>query len=190
MIRKLNSLKKLVLAGTIGVAGLLPAASALAGDRNDYRRYDRGDRYERRDWGRGYRDHNDTRFDFGIRIGEPYPAPATERVWVAPVYRTVCDRVWIEPAYRTECDRVWVEPVYEFRNVVRWERGRRIVCREQVLACAGHFETRERQVLVTPGHFENVERQELVAAGHWEYQTVAVAQPADSFFFRFGYNGR
>ncbi|HEY7087714.1 MAG TPA: hypothetical protein VH518_06460 [Tepidisphaeraceae bacterium] len=189
MIRKLNSLKKLVLAGALGVAGLVPAASTFAGDR-----WDHGDRYDHHDW--HHDNHDNGHYFFGIRIGEPYPAypaPVTQRVWVAPVYQTVCDHVWVEPVYRTDCDRVWVEPAYQARNVVRWEHGRRVVCSEQVLVAAGHFEDRPHQVLVTPGHFEDVQRQVVLTPGHWEDRPVVVAAPVapanDSFSFSFGYHG-
>ncbi len=130
-------------------------------------------------------DHDRDRVGVDIRIGEsdcrPLVRERVTRVWVEPVYRTVCDRVWVAPVYRTECSRVWVEPVYktaceqvwvpdrfEIRETVRWEHGRRIVCRDSVLVCPGHFDKVERQILVCDGHWQNVERQVLVADGHYD----------------------
>ena len=137
------------------------------------------------------------------RVPAPAPCPVEERVWVEPVYRTVCDRVWVPASYRTVVDKVWVEPVtekrtdrvwvpdrYETRNVTWYDAwGRPGTRRETVLVEPGHYEVRTCDVIVTPGyfkecprqelacdgHWENVERQELVAAGHWEVRRVAVA---------------
>jgi hypothetical protein len=200
-----------------GVASVLSLAAlaalpstAGAGDRGD--RYDRGSRYSRDDWRRDNLRHESrggTRVDIDIRTGptwERVPAPPVvleERVWVEPVYRTVCDRVWVPAAYRTVIDKVWVEPVierridrvwvpdrYEWRDVVRYDEcGRRICRRERVLVERGHFGSRPCDVVVAPGHYkecprqelvcdgrwETVERQELVSAGHWETRRVAAA---------------
>lgn len=195
----------------------VPAAT-FAGDS------DRGERYERKrdadDSRRGReREHENWRdddrrggsgfrVDVDIRTGswERVPPPPTrvyeERVWVEPVYRTVCDRVWVPATYRTVVDCVWVEPVvecvtdqvwvpdrYETRHIVCYERGRRIVRCERVLVERGHYETRTREVVVSTGHYEdrtreelvcaahwqNVERRELVTPGHWETRHVAAA---------------
>jgi hypothetical protein len=124
------------------------------------------------------------------------------RVWVEPVYRTVCEKVWVEPVYKTTCDRVWVAPVtrtvcekvwvpdrYECRTVVHRDRhGYTFRSEERVLVerghftsvervvevCAGHFDNVERQEPVCAGHFDNVERQEVVAPGHWEIRRERV----------------
>ncbi|HSV13087.1 MAG TPA: hypothetical protein VLI90_02425 [Tepidisphaeraceae bacterium] len=165
--------------GTILVAAAVGAtpASALAGrhddfDRRDYRDHDRGD----------------------LRIGLDLPGivvehrytpppcdPVETRVWVEPVYRTVCDRQWMPATYRTVCDRVWVEPVtrtvcdrvyvpdrYEWRDVVRYEYGYRRVARERVLVEPAHYVEQPHQIVVTPGHYQDVQRQELVCDGHWD----------------------
>src|SRR3954462_3867280 len=101
-------------------------------------------------------DHFDIRFrDRDVRRDEP------RRVWVEPVYEERCSKVWVEPVYRSEscpvfvngywetkCDRVWVEPVYEYREVVRYERGRRVCTRERVCVRAGHWDNVERRVWV------------------------------------------
>lgn len=169
-------------------------------DRSDRNRGDRDDR-SRDDRGRG-----GVSIDVDISLGRdrferPQPCEVrTERFWVEPTYRTVCDRIWVEAEYQTICDRVWheaeyttscdkvwVEPVYEWRDVVRVDaRGCRIVFREQVMVCQGHYEERPRQILLRDGYWETVERrvciregfwktierQELVCAGHWETREV------------------
>src|SRR5437016_2758779 len=107
----------LMAAATIGVAGMT-APAAQAHERHDH-------------------------FFFGIRISEEpvrrwCPAVCEERIariWVEPVYRTVCDtvydqpeyrcvvdRVWKEPVYRTTCERVWVPDRYEVSEVAVYER--------------------------------------------------------------------
>jgi hypothetical protein len=72
----------------------------------------------------------------------------------APVYETREVRVWVDPVYRTVCERVWVPDQVEYRDVVHHGYHRQWIERERVL--------------VTPGHFEDVTRQELVTPGHWE----------------------
>ncbi|HVT91026.1 MAG TPA: hypothetical protein VHD56_19390 [Tepidisphaeraceae bacterium] len=168
MIRAIKGLK---LAVAVGVLGLIPAM-ASAEDHGFDRRHD---------------DRNDVRFNIGFGATE-YARPA-ERVWVAPVYRTVCDRVWAQPVVRDECERVWVPPCYENREVVRFDGYRRRVVYEQVMVSPGHYEERHHQVVVTPGHWDNVERQELVSAGYWqECAPVRVERP--SFWsFNFGFRG-
>jgi hypothetical protein len=152
------------------VLGLTPNL-ALA-DRGDH--YDRGDRYREHDQGG---DRTDVRVD--VNLGGRDRAPAyeerTTRVWVEPEYRTVCDNVWVEPVYRDECDRVWMPDRYERRDVLFWDRGRRIVRQDRVLVEPGHYEDVHRQVVVSPGHWENVERREYVSPGHWEYRTERFA---------------
>lgn len=210
-----------------GVASALSLAamtalpsSAWGDDRGE--RYDRGSRYSRddrrddndsrrQDWRRDSRGGSGTRVDIDIRTGSswqrvpPPPVCAEERVWVEPVYRTVCDRVWTPATYRTVVDRVWVPPVverrtdrvwvpdrYAWRDVVCYDEcGRRISRRERVLVEPGHFEHRPCEVVVTPGHYrecprqelvcegrwQTVERQELVSAGHWETRRIIAAAP-------------
>src|SRR5688500_9520136 len=113
------------------------------------------------------RDRN--RVSVGIEIGasrhdhrgggddycEPGYAFRETKVWVEPVYRTVCDRVWVEAEYRTVCEKVWVAPEtkvvcekiwvpdrYEHRTVVRRDRhGHVIRCEERVLVQRGHYRT-------------------------------------------------
>ena len=95
---RFKSLACTALLGTLAVA----SAPALAfADRGG--RYDRGDRYRDRD----HDHHSDVRVDINIGSGPVICEPArveerVTRVWVEPVYRTVCDRVWIEPVYRDE----------------------------------------------------------------------------------------
>ena len=169
---------------TLALAGGVPAV-AQAG--HDYDRYDRvGDRY----------DHDRPRVELGIRIGEPSPGhdgrydrretrfgTREVRVWVPPVYKTVCDKRWIEPVYQTVCEKKWVEPVYqtvcekawvpdvfETRECRRYDPrcGRTVTVIERVLVRPGHFENRDRQVCVTAGHFETCERRVCVAEGRFE----------------------
>jgi hypothetical protein len=131
-------------------------------------------------------------FRVGIDIRDDYRPTRVTRVWVAPVYRTVCDRVWIADQYQTICERVWVPDRYEERQIVRgfgWNR--RVEC-VRVLVEAAHYENCERQVLVSAGHWGQVERQELVSAGHWEMceERVAYASPGpyvDRFHFDIGH---
>jgi hypothetical protein len=132
---------------------------------------DRGDRYRRHDdrehgHGRYHDRHTDVRVD--INLGRSFYEERVTRVWVEPVYRTVCDRVWIEPVHKTVCDRVWVPDRWEVRRVVHGHGRHQCVRYERVLVERGHYETRERSVLVCDGRWETVERQELVTPGHWE----------------------
>lgn len=143
------------------------------------------------------RDRDDVEFrvDYRNRGGILPRHEEPRRIWVEPVYRTVCDRVWVEPVYRTECQRVWIEPVYQDVQERVWipdrwevqrfqtvENGRRVMRERRVLVERGHFEVRcrkvmvregcwqevPRQVLVCAGHWQTIERQELVTPGHWE----------------------
>ncbi|MBV8781045.1 MAG: hypothetical protein JO353_06580 [Phycisphaerae bacterium] len=100
-----------------------------------------------------------------------YVAPApVDRVWVEPVYRTVCDRVWVDAVTQDQCTRVWVPDQYEQR-VIRYGHHK---CVEQVLVAPAHYEDQHQTVVITPGHWEDVQRQELVSPGHWEERTVVV----------------
>jgi hypothetical protein len=105
-----------------------------------------------------------------------------KRVWVEPVYRTVCDRVWVEAVYRDVCDRVWVEPVfeercervwvearYEYRDVIRVDfRGAQFRARERVCVEPAHWEDRGVRVCVREGYWDDVRRRECVSEGHWK----------------------
>jgi len=164
--RSKKRMATLFLAGAAAVAALGAGPSLAQADR-----YGRGRDYDRDDRGR------DTHVNF--RIGER-DRFEERRVWVEPVYRTVCDKVWVEPVYRTECEKVWCEPVYqtvcekvwcpdrfEVRDTVCYEHGRRVIHRERVLVERGHYVEQNRQVLVTPGHYDNVEHRVCVSEGHW-----------------------
>jgi hypothetical protein len=94
--------------------------------------------------------HDDVHVDF--RFG-PH-GPSIDVRHVEPVYETREVRVWVDPVYRTVCDHVWVPDRFEDREVVHRWRGRRQVYVERVL--------------VQPGHYEDVQRQECVTPGHWE----------------------
>jgi hypothetical protein len=161
-----------------------------------------GDRF--RDHGRlrdrDYRDrdhrHHDVRRDDHCE---------TRKVWVEPVYDERVSQVWVEPVYRTEtvpvripgywetkCERVWCEPVFEIREVVRYERGRRVVCRERVCVREGgwhnvdrkvwvpeqcRYET--RRVLVCEGRYETKRERVCVRDGYWK--TVEVPRERVTF---------
>jgi hypothetical protein len=89
---------------------------------------------------------------FGLGVSLPpivvaAPAPA-------PVYADREVRIWVEPVYQTVCDRVWVPDQYTDREVVYYRHGWRHATHEQVLVTPGHFENVNRQVVVTPGHYE------------------------------------
>jgi hypothetical protein len=133
---------------------------------------------------------------------EPVFEDRCEKVWVPATYRTDCEKVLVAPeSYVTKCERVWVEPVYEFREVERFEHGRRICTRERVCVREGHWEnvdrrvcvpavyrTVERQVLVTPAHFEEHRTRVCVREGH--YETVAVGhhvEPRERVSFGFDF---
>jgi hypothetical protein len=167
---------------TVGAAAAIVVPNIASARDHDY---DRGDRYhDAREWRHDDYDrvhhHDDVRLNLGIAQGL-YPA-APQRVWVEPVYRTVCDRVWVAPEYRTVCDRVWrepvtqdvcervwVEPCYETRERVWFDRhGARHCDRERVLVSPGHWQEQHRTVVVSAGHWEDVSRQELVCDGHWQ----------------------
>jgi hypothetical protein len=159
----------LFLAGTAAVAALGAGPSLAQADRYDRDRSDRD-----RDSVRFRENRVDVRYDDCRDRVEDH------RVWVEPVYRTVCDKVWCEPVYRTECEKVWCEAVYqtvcekvwcpdryEVRDTVCYERGRRVIHRERILVERGHYVNQERQVLLTAGHWDNVERRICVSEGHW-----------------------
>src|SRR5689334_14456983 len=99
-----NTLTHVLTLGLATGAVALVAAPAHAWERERYHdRYDHHDHYDHHD--------GNVRVDvgFGQRC-EPRVVERQVRVWVEPVYRTVCDRVWVEPVVRTECERVWVPP--------------------------------------------------------------------------------
>lgn len=115
------------------------------------------------------------RIGFDIRDHDQSYERRETRVWVEPIYRTVCDRVWVTPACQTVTERVWVPDRWEDRQVVRGYGWHRQVECERVLVQPAHYELRTREVQVGRGHWENVERQELVSAGHWETRVDRVA---------------
>ena len=183
----------------VAAIGAVPAAS-FADDRGERYGRKRDADESRREREREYhRDRDDHRGGAGFRIDvdirggswERVPPPThvyEERVWVEPVYRTVCDRVWVPATYRTVSERVWVEPVvqcvdervwvpdrYEIRHVVCYERGHYETHKREVVISTGHYEERTREELVCAAHWETVERQELVTPGHWETRHVAAA---------------
>ena len=131
-----------------------------------------------RDRSHGRYDHDESRvhLDFGFSTrSAPRYEERRVRVWVDPVYRTVCDRVWVAPVVRTECERVWVPACYEWRYVTRRDHcGRRFRIRERVEVAPGHFEERRREVVVRAGRWVTVERRELVCEGHYEWRTESV----------------
>ena len=98
--------------------------------------------------------------DIGIDIRLGSRGPAIEWRDHGPRYfedREV--RVWVDPVYRTVCDRVWVPDRYDFRDVVEYHHGYRHVIRERVLVDPAHYTDVQRQALVTPGHWEtHIER--------------------------------
>jgi hypothetical protein len=200
MVGKFSNLLKASCASAVVLAALgASPSSALAGRFDTHRD---NDNWRRDDHDRGH-GGSSGHIDFSIGDGRcgpvycppPPPPVCEERVWVAPVYRTVCEQRWVEPVYRTVCDRVWIEPVtrtdyertwiadrYEWRDVDHYANGKRYTSREYVLAEAahwgdvphitvivpGHYEDRPRQELVCAGHFATVEHQELVSPGHYE----------------------
>jgi hypothetical protein len=151
-----------------------------------------------------------------IRKDDDCRRDAPRRVWVEPVYEERRSRVWVEPVYRcesvpvfvneyveTKCDRVWVEPVYEVREVVRYERGRRVCVRERICVREGgwqnverrvcvpaHYRHEDRQVLVTPGHFEDRCDRVCVREGHWETVGFEPRHERERLSFNFGIFGR
>jgi len=161
-----------------GAAGAI-ASPALAGPRDRYADHCYDDRWDHHE----HHDDRAVRVDVDLNFNRPprYEERQT-RVWVEPVYRTVCDRVWVEPVYKTVCDRVWHEPVvrtecervwvpacFEVRTVTRRDEcGRPLRVRERVEVAPGHFEERRHEVVVRPGYYETVERRELACDGHWD----------------------
>jgi hypothetical protein len=94
--------------------------------------------------------------------------------------------------------------VFEFRDVVRYEHGRRIFARERVcvrpdgyetverrVLVPAHYQNDDRQVLVTPGHYETRCERVCVREGHWEGGEVIVERPHhDRVSIGFGIRGR
>jgi hypothetical protein len=151
-MKRLIATSALALAAAAAVFSVPTAARA--GDRFDIR-------FESRD--RRDRDCD--------RVSRVWVPPVYEdrctKVWVEPVYRTVCEKVWVPERYEVKCDRVWVEPVFEYREVVRYEHGRRCCVRERVCVRPGGYQTVERRVCI-PGYYRTEDRQVLVCAGHFE----------------------
>jgi hypothetical protein len=131
-------------------------------------------------------DHVDVRGGIGLNLnfGNPVVEERTTQVWVEPAYHTVTDRVWCPPVTQNVTQRIWITDGFETRDVIRYERGRRIIVRENVLVTPGHYEDRVAQVEVTPGHYEDVQRQECVTPGHYETR-VAEIEHHDSLAVRF-----
>lgn len=92
--------------------------------------------------------HDHDRFRFDIHVDNRGIAIAP-----VPVYENREVRVWVDPVYRTVCDHVWVPDRFEWRDVAYGYHGRRVY---------------HERVLVEPGHYEDVQRQEIVTPGHWE----------------------
>jgi len=180
-----STLKHPVTLGLATGAVALAAAPAYAGPRGGY--YDRYNHYDH---------HHDDNVHVDVGFGQRYEPRCQERqvrVWVEPVYRTVCDRVWVEPVVRTEYERVWVPAVYEWQEVTRRDFcGRLERVRERVEVSPGHYDERRREVVVRPGHWDTVERQELVCAGHYEWRTerVRVAESDQGWRVGFGFDVR
>lgn len=191
---RFRSLRRALLASAVAGVLALPA-TALAGrwDKDDARQDDRREhREDRRDDNRRAADAHDRRSGGSIRVELEFGRDRDrqryddcveyeKRVWVEPVYRTVCDRVWVEPTYRTVTERVWREPVYEERCERVWvpERYERREVRfwdgcgwrvrfERVCVEPGRWETRTTRVCVREGYWEDVCRRELVCEGRWQ----------------------
>ena len=164
-ILRSNRTRILFAAAATTLLPSLAMAKSRPAERND-NRDDRG-RIEQRD--------RDDRFNTDRR-DDAYRGE--DRVWVEPVYRTVCDQRWVEPLYRTVTDRVWCPPVVQQVHERVWVGDKYewrpnsnhggTVGVTKVLVKAGHWEDRCRDVIVKEGHFDEVRRQELVCAGHYE----------------------
>jgi len=129
------------------------------------RRDDNRRDFDRHDDHRGY-EHRDDRHDhvgFDLRIGRQ-----PERVWVPPVYRTVCEQQWVAPVYNTVTEQILVPDRFEDRTVRYQDHGRWCTRVDHLLIEPAHYITQTRQVCVTEGHYQNVDRQVLVTDGHWE----------------------
>jgi len=94
--------------------------------------------------------HDDVRVDFRFGPRGPY----VDVRHVEPVYEIREVRVWVDPVYRTVCDHVWVPDRFEDRQVVSYWHGFRRVHIERVLVQQGHYEDVQRHECVTPGHWE------------------------------------
>jgi hypothetical protein len=169
-----GSLKKLAI-GALAVGIIGPVAQAKDKDRHDDVNF-----------GVSADNHGNFGLDLSIfshdhdrdRFARPVPCERVwvdavwvnraERVWVDAVYVPVRERVWCPPVTKEVCTRVWVEPTYEDRETVTWQHGRRVVIRERVQVCAGHYEERKSTVVVTEGRYDTVEKWVLKCDGHWE----------------------
>ncbi len=189
-----------VSAGLAGFSGTARAADGIYGDRfgKDYRhtverRYDRG--------GRDDRDRTDVRIDIDFNSGRTQYRPCyTERrvrYWVEPAYRVVSERVWVEPVYRTVNERVWAPPVhrtvyeevnvparYEVREVVRYQRGRKVIIRERTLIEPARCERVAREVCVSEGRWDIVEKRVCVSEGHWDVVEKRVCESEGRWDYR------
>ena len=119
--------------------------------------------------------HSHVTVDVGVDSPCPPPAVVVEaapvdRVWVEPVYRTVCDHVWREAVTEDRCERVWVPDQFQDQLV---GHGRHQWV-EHVLVTPAHYEDHHEAIVIQPGHWEDVQRQELVAPGHWEDRRVVI----------------
>src|SRR5437763_15209630 len=89
----------IVLLGTLGLAAL-PASAQVWIDANQL--------------GGKLPDWVDARYLHPPPQAEP---PTYQRVWVEPVYRTICKRIWHEPVYQSVCERIWVEGHSEVHTI-------------------------------------------------------------------------
>lgn len=162
---------------TLFAAAVVTAApaAAMAGSHSDRWRDDRDRNDRQRIEMRERSEHNDRDAHGGFEFRDGCD---NDRIWVEPVYRTVCDQRWVEPVYRTVTDRVWCPPVvqqvherirvpdkYKYEAVDTF--GRTGMLRQKLVA-PGHYEEVCRDVVVKPGHYDEVSRQELVCGGHYE----------------------
>ena len=121
------TLSKKLFCAVAGVALTLPSlAMARDHDRGDDWRRD----YDRHEWRDHERDRDreaQVRFNVNVIRGTAFTgggAPCrdedrVQRVWVEPVYRTVCDRVWVpgQIVWTRTRDRAWVVGV-QFERLV------------------------------------------------------------------------
>jgi hypothetical protein len=104
----------------------------------------------------------------------PVVVDHVDRVWVEPVYRTVCDRVWVAPVVEDRDLHTWVPDRYELQDVVVREHHHTFVTQQNVLVEPAHDVCERQQVVVTPGDWADVPRQEVIVAGHYEDRCAPV----------------